>query len=389
MLKNTETDTQQETQETENEGVFSVDDETIANMTDEEFAEYLKTQEDSVLKDTDEEEITTDATVNTDTVNTSNQSNKEEEEEESTDTEETGTDSENAEKGSENTENKDTKDTDTSNDSTTVDYEAVYKQIFKPFKANGKEIVPESPEEIVKLMQMGANYTKKMSTIKPHIKVIKTLENANISEDDLNLLVDLHKGNPEAIKALMQKHNLQSMDVDRDEDFTYVPNKNVVTDEDVDFSSIVSEIKESGHYDAVYAVATETWDKASRDKILAEPRLLKALHEEFLMGRFDTIQEAVERDRIFGKYHNMSDLDAYIAKAKEVEAQKTTNKTVVVKENTVPKSVNKTVVDPSINKKGASIPNKKPNTRQKLSDEELGKLSDEEYLKLFESGKYS
>ena len=75
-----------------------------------------------------------------------------------------------------------------------VDYETVYKDIFKPFKANGKDITPRTVEDVVQLMQMGANYTKKMQLMAPLKKAAESLSRADIKEDDLNFLIDVHKG---------------------------------------------------------------------------------------------------------------------------------------------------------------------------------------------------
>ena len=44
-------------------------------------------------------------------------------------------------------------------ETSTIDYKSEYEKIFKPFKANGKEITPRNVEDVINLMQMGANYT--------------------------------------------------------------------------------------------------------------------------------------------------------------------------------------------------------------------------------------
>lgn len=43
-----------------------------------------------------------------------------------------------------------------------VDYKAGYEQIMALTKANGKTMQVKSVEEAIQLMQMGANYTRKM-----------------------------------------------------------------------------------------------------------------------------------------------------------------------------------------------------------------------------------
>ena len=74
-------------------------------------------------------------------------------------------------------------------DNQEVDYKSIYEQVFKPFKANGKEITPKSVEDIISLMQMGANYTKKMQLMAPMKKVVQSLDNAKIDEQELNFLI--------------------------------------------------------------------------------------------------------------------------------------------------------------------------------------------------------
>src|SRR5690606_21653948 len=73
----------------------------------------------------------------------------------------------------------------------TPDYEKLYKEIMKPFKANGREIKLNSPEEVITLMQKGANYTKKMQALQPHLKIVRMLENNQLlDEGKLSQLID-------------------------------------------------------------------------------------------------------------------------------------------------------------------------------------------------------
>ena len=83
---------------------------------------------------------------------------------------------------------------------TEIDHKAFYEMVTKPIKANGKTVEIRTPEEAIKLMQMGANYTRKMQDIAPHRKVIMMLEdNGLLDTDKLSFLIDLEKMNPDAI----------------------------------------------------------------------------------------------------------------------------------------------------------------------------------------------
>ena len=82
----------------------------------------------------------------------------------------------------ENQEEDDSQQTEEENtESNEVDYKAVYAALFdKPIKANGKEIKVNTPEEAIQLMQMGANYNKKMAAINEKLPLLKALENHNL-----------------------------------------------------------------------------------------------------------------------------------------------------------------------------------------------------------------
>ena len=130
-------------------------------------------------------------------------------------------------------------------DNQEVDYKSIYEQVFKPLKANGKEITPKSVEDIISLMQMGANYTKKMQLMAPMKKVVQSLDNAKIDEQELNFLIDVSKGDKEAIKQLLIKHKIDPLEIDLDNDNTYSPRNNIASDEDVEFNDTLMDIHDS------------------------------------------------------------------------------------------------------------------------------------------------
>ena len=104
-----------------------------------------------------------------------------------------------------------------------VDYKAAYEKIMTPFKANGKLISLESPDEAVRLMQMGANYTKKLQALQPQLRMLRMLENNGLlDEQKLSYLIDLDKKNPSAITKLVKESGIDPIDIDIEKD----PDKN-------------------------------------------------------------------------------------------------------------------------------------------------------------------
>ncbi|MDT1904204.1 hypothetical protein FPK34_26495, partial [Acinetobacter baumannii] len=77
------------------------------------------------------------------------------------------------------------------------------------------------PDDIVSLMQRGAGFAKKMATLKPSMRVLRTLENHGITEQDLGFLIDLHKKNPDAINKLIKDSGVDVYSLDAEKATSY------------------------------------------------------------------------------------------------------------------------------------------------------------------------
>ena len=262
-------------------------------------------------------------------------------------------------------------------DNQEVDYKSIYEQVFKPFKANGKEITPKSVEDIISLMQMGANYTKKMQLMAPMKKVVQSLDNAKIDEQELNFLIDVSKGDKEAIKQLLIKHKIDPLEIDLDGDNTYSPRNNIASDEDVEFNDTLMDIHDS--LPRIQEILNNTWDDNSKKAILKDPRLMRALHEEVQMGRFDEVQKRLETEKTFGRYKGVSDVDAYIDLVSKMEQER-------MKTKTQPETPTKTESTKKIPDKSKAAPTKGKTSKSSssLTAKDLLSMSDDEFNKLSE-----
>ena len=140
------------------------------------------------------------------------------------------------------------KDTDTSEDTPqetdTFNYEDAYNQVTAPFKANGATMQVKSPEDIVRLMQMGAGAQKQMAKLKPNLKLIKMLENNNLlDERRLNNLIDLSKNDSKAIAKLVKDSGVDPEEIDIENASTYQPNNYTVTDSEYELDQVLDSIK--------------------------------------------------------------------------------------------------------------------------------------------------
>ena len=262
-------------------------------------------------------------------------------------------------------------------DNQEVDYKSIYEQVFKPFKANGKEITPKSVEDIISLMQMGANYTKKMQLMAPMKKVVQSLDNAKIDEQELNFLIDVSKGDKEAIKQLLIKHQIDPLEIDLDDDNTYSPRNNIASDEDVEFNDTLMDIHDS--LPKIQEILNNTWDDNSKKAILKDPRLMRALHEEVQMGRFDEVQKRLEAEKTFGRYRGVSDVNAYIDLVSKMEQER-------MKTKTQPETLTRTESTKKIPDKSKAAPTKGKTSKSSssLTAKDLLSMSDDEFNKLSE-----
>jgi hypothetical protein len=193
-----------------------------------------------------------------------------------------------------------------------IDYEAEYKKITAPFKANGVDIQVKSVDDAIQLMQMGANYHKKMSAIKPSLKTLKLLENNGLlDESKLNFLIDLDKKNPEAIKKLVKDAGIDPLDIKPDEESTYTPTTRQVSDTEVDLDEVLGSIQDSPHYAKTLNVVSKEWDKKSQSVIAANPQIIQVINAQMEDGSFDKVHAAVTYERSLGRLAGVSDFDAY------------------------------------------------------------------------------
>jgi hypothetical protein len=196
-------------------------------------------------------------------------------------------------------------------DEAPVNYEAAYKELLSSFKANGKDMKVDNVDEARRLMQMGANYNKKMQGLKPNLRILKTLENANISEDKLNYLIDLDKKDPSAIARLVKESGIEPLDLDLEQGDNYTAPNYAANETEMALDAVISEIKDSPHYSATLDLVAKQWDGASKQQVVKEPQLMKVLTDHMASGVFQLINTELEKQQMLGQLNGMSDLEAY------------------------------------------------------------------------------
>lgn len=181
-------------------------------------------------------------------------------------------------------------------------YKAGYEQIMAPFKANGKMITPRSPEEAISLMQMGANYTRKMQELQPYRKVMLMLENNGLmDEGKLSFLIDLEKKNPDAIKKLIKEAGIDPLDINPEEEVNYQAGNHRVTDAEAAFATELDDLKSTPEGQATLGIIAQTWDAQSKEALFENRGLLHTIQQQRENGIYDRIVSEMSRLQMLGQ----------------------------------------------------------------------------------------
>ena len=182
-----------------------------------------------------------------------------------------------------------------------AELKALYDKVMGTFKANGKEIKLQSPDEAVRLMQMGANYTKKLQALQPQLKLLKMLENNGLlDEGKLTYLIDLDKKNPAAIQKFIKESGVDPLEIDTAAEPAYQPGNHRVSDAEMALQSTLDELMLDPAGQSTIVYVNKTWDAPSKKLLSQEPNLLQAIHEQRQNGIYDTISAEVDRRKMLG-----------------------------------------------------------------------------------------
>lgn len=190
---------------------------------------------------------------------------------------------------------------DKGSDTQETNYKAFYEQVMAPFNANGRTIQLNSPDEVIQLMQMGANYTRKMQAIAPHRKILLMLENNKLlDEDKLSYLIDIDKKNPDAIKKLVKDAGIDPMEIDTEEEPTYLVGNHRVSDEEAAFRATLEDIGSTPGGKETLQLINSDWDHASKEVLWSQPEVMQVIHEQRSNGIYDRISTELHRQRTLG-----------------------------------------------------------------------------------------
>lgn len=261
-------------------------------------------------------------------------------------------------------------------------------ELYAPFQANGREMKISNVAEARQLMQMGANYNKKMAAIKPFMRTGRMLENNGLlDEDKLSFLIDLHNKEPKAISKLLADSKIDPMDIDLDDGVGYTPNKShAVSDSEVELSEVINELKGSDGFDKTLDVVTDSWDKKSQQIVVENPHLMRVIHDHVSTGVYDQITDIVEKERTFGRLSGLSDIEAYRQVSEQLASQVNAKPQEAAHTKEVKNTNTNAKQNPNLNKKkrAAGSPKSAPAPKKaSLKDFNPLGMNDEDFEKEF------
>ena len=190
------------------------------------------------------------------------------------------------------------------------------------FKANGREYKFTQDEimaQFPKIFGQAMDYTKKTQAMKPWRKTIDAIEEAKLGHNDINLMIDVMKGNKEAIAEVLKRTGVDSLEIDT-ENSKYTPNDYGRDDKALAIKDIIEEISVDREYETTHKVLSKEWDEKSFRRMTDNPELIRLLHNDVKSGTFDKVQAVAEKIKVFDRGLK-TDLEYYELASMEIAQQ--------------------------------------------------------------------
>ena len=185
-------------------------------------------------------------------------------------------------------------------------------------KANGQEYeftVDEMKAQFGSIFAKAQDYTKKTQALKEYRRTIDIVQNAGLSDNDLNLFADVLKGDKDAIAAVLKRTGVDALDLDT-ENVNYAPKNYGRNDTELAIKDIVDDISADKEYVITHNILEKQWDSKSREKFIEDPNMIKGLHIDVKSGLYDKLNPIMQKLKIYDGA-TRSDLDYYFMAHKQ------------------------------------------------------------------------
>ena len=180
------------------------------------------------------------------------------------------------------------------------------------YRANGKDYEftdAEIKEQFAKVFGQAMNYTQKTQAMKPWKKTIDAIETANLSHTDVSLMIDVLKGDKDAIAEVIRRTGTDALELDT-ENSKYVPKDYGRDDNALAIKDVIDTISKDKEYDTTHRILSKDWDDSSFKELTEDPESIALLHEDVKSGMFARVNPIAEKLKVFDGAKR-SDLDYY------------------------------------------------------------------------------
>ena len=216
------------------------------------------------------------------------------------------------------TENEDADESAETEDEQTDNTEKESNEVVQPtqeilkVKANGQDYeftLDEMKSQFGSIFAKAQDYTKKTQALKEYRKTIDIVQNAGLSDNDLNLFADVLKGDKDAIAAVLKRTGVDALDLDV-ENVNYAPKNYGRNDTELAIKDIVDDISADKEYVITHNILEKQWDSKSREKFIEDPNMIKGLHIDVKSGLYDKLNPIMQKLKIYDG-NSKSDLEYY------------------------------------------------------------------------------
>ena len=180
-------------------------------------------------------------------------------------------------------------------------------------KANGKEF-EMTLDELKQTASKGMDYLKKTTALKPYRTMIAAMEENKVSPEDINLLIDLKKGNKEAIAKLIKENEVDVYDLPEAND--YKPQEYRQSETALEMKEVLSTISKDAEFSRTSEIYA-AFDDQTKAFLNEDPSRIVGLHNDIKTGVFDKVLPLAEKKAMIDGY-NAPFLQYYLQAGQEI-----------------------------------------------------------------------
>ncbi len=187
-----------------------------------------------------------------------------------------------------------------------------FKKVTATIKADGKDFSVRTPEEAIRLIQQGVNYSRRMNEIKPMKAMNRLLTDHGLNDEaKISFLIDVSKGDKTAITKLLKDRGIDPMDLDVSTETSYQAKSYSGTPQEVAFRDAIDTTMETAEGKTLIGEIHDKWDAGSKQKLQERPEILGNLLELKQTGVYGKIVDELDRQKALGYLTHVPFLQAF------------------------------------------------------------------------------